>query len=253
MTPVSTQGAHARPGADEPLVHRRSGRAAPWPVQFYGSAVGKKWVMALSGLAMIGFLVGHLVGNLKVYLGAEDLNAYADALRTLLHPIMPNEVVLWIMRIGLIVALIAHVHAAASLTAMNRASRPVGYKSPRDYVAANFASRSMRWTGLIVFAYLVFHILDLTLGKTGYDYVHGDVYHNFVESMSRPLVALVYVIANLAVALHLYHGAWSMFQSMGLNNPRYNVARRVVAGGIATLIGLGNVLFPIMVQAGVIS
>src|SRR4051794_22086671 len=119
-----------RPGADAPVINPRAARPAPWPVEFYRSAVGKKWVMAVSGIAMLGFVIAHLVGNLKLYLGKEPdgrwaIDIYGEALRTLLHPIMPNQVVLWILRIGLIVALVAHVHAAASLTIMNRKARPV--------------------------------------------------------------------------------------------------------------------------------
>ena len=138
-----------RPGADAPVINPPAARRAPWPVQFYRSAVGKKWVMAISGIMMLGFVVAHLVGNLKLYLGKEPdgkyaIDVYGEALRELLHPIMPNMVVLWILRIGLIVALVAHVHAAATLTIMNRKARPTSYQSSRDYVAVNFASRSMR-------------------------------------------------------------------------------------------------------------
>ncbi|MEZ5321722.1 MAG: succinate dehydrogenase cytochrome b subunit [Microthrixaceae bacterium] len=245
-----------RPGAEAPVVNPRPKRAAPWPVTFYRSAVGKKWVMALTGVAMLLFLIGHLVGNLKIYLGAEGggyaIDHYAHALRTLLHPIMPNQVVLWILRIGLMIALVLHVHSAATLTIMNRKARPVGYQSTRDYIAANFASRSMRYTGIIVAAYLVFHLLDLTWGKTGDHFVAGRVHDNMIASMQRWPVAIAYIVANIAVAVHLYHGTWSVFQSMGLNNPRYNAARRVFAVGISTLIGVGNVLFPLLIVTRVV-
>lgn len=246
-----------RPGAQAPVIHPRPAKRAPWPVEFYRSAVGKKWAMAVSGLAMVGFLLAHLIGNLKFYLGEDEpgryaIDSYAHALRTLLHPIMPNEVVLWIMRLGLILALIVHVHAAVTLTILNKKSRPTGYQSPRDYVAVNFASRSMRYTGIIVFGYIVFHILDLTTGTLNGKFVEGAVHHNMLASMQRWPVAIVYMICNIAVAVHLYHGTWSMFQSMGLNNPTYNAARRVIAGGIATLIGVGNVLFPILIATRVV-
>ena len=246
-----------RPGAQAPVINPPAARPAPWPVQFYRSAIGKKWVMALSGLAMLGFLVAHLIGNLKLYLGKEPdgkyaIDVYGKALRTLLHPIMPNEVVLWILRIGLIVALVAHVHAAATLTILNKKARPVGYQSARDYVAVNFASRSMRYTGIIVFAYIVFHLLDLTIGTVNPDFVEGAVHDNMIASMQRCPVAIAYIIANIAVAVHLYHGTWSMFQSMGLNNPRYNAARKYFALGVSSLIGVGNVLFPILIVTRVV-
>jgi succinate dehydrogenase / fumarate reductase, cytochrome b subunit len=246
-----------RPGADAPPIFPPPGRKAPWPVEFYRSAVGKKWVMAVSGIAMLGFVVAHLVGNLKLYLGTEPdgryaIDVYGEALRELLHPIMPNMVVLWLLRIGLIVALIAHIHAAATLTMMNHAARPTRYQSSRDYVAANFASRSMRYTGVIVAGYLVFHLLDLTIGPANPNFVEGAVHDNMIASMQRWPVAVVYILCNIAVAVHLYHGTWSMFQSLGLNNPRYNAARRAFAGGISAFIGIGNVLFPILIVTRVV-
>lgn len=241
-----------RPGANAPEVHKPPRSDGPWPVEFYRSAVGKKFVMAITGIGMIGFLIAHLVGNLKFYIGEHDINLYAEELRQLLYPLLPKESVLWVMRIGLAAMLVGHVHAAYSLTNMNRTSRGVGYQSSRDYAAANFASRSMRYTGAITFLYIVFHILDLTLGKTGADFEHGEVYDNMVASMSRWPVAAIYVIANIAVAVHLYHGAWSMFQSLGLNNPRYNAARKGFAIGISALIGLGNITFPILIVTGAV-
>src|SRR5690606_10290208 len=135
-------------------VNRPPDRRAPWLVQFYGTAVGKKWVMALTGVGLWGFVFAHMVGNLKVYMGPSNgepaLDVYGEGLRTLLYPILPHHTVVWILRIGLIVMFVAHIHAAATLTAMNRRARPVDYKAPRDYVAANFASRSMRLTGVII-------------------------------------------------------------------------------------------------------
>lgn len=241
-----------RPGADAPVVHPRPARKATWPVEFYRSAVGKKWVMAITGILLLGFVVAHMVGNLKMYLGREEIDHYAEGLRTLLYPILPKEVALWGMRLGLVGALIFHVHSAITLTQMNRRARPTGYQSPRDYVAVNFASRTMRYTGLIMFLYIVFHLLDLTIGTTNPDFEHGKVYDNLVASMSRPVVAIVYIICNVAVAVHLFHGTWSMFQSMGLNNPRYNAARRAFAVGISSLILVGNVSFPVMILAGVV-
>lgn len=250
-----------RPGAQAPVINPPAPRPAPWPVEFYRSAVGKKWVMAISGIAMLGFLVAHLVGNLKVYLGTETagehagqyaIDVYGEGLRNLLYPIMPHGTVLWIMRLGLVVALIAHVHAAATLTIMNRNARPTSYQSPRHYAAVNFASRSMRWTGIIVLGYLIFHLLDLTWGPANPDFEHGAVYHNMVGSMQRWPVAIVYMLCNAAVAVHLYHGTWSMFQSLGLNNPRYNAARKAFAVGVSSVIGIGNVLFPLLIVTGVV-
>lgn len=247
----------ARPGAEAPPVHKPVDRNAPWPVQFWQSAVGKKWLMALSGVALWGFVFAHMIGNLKLYLGKEPdgkyaIDVYGESLRTLLHPIMPNHVVLWIMRIGLIGAFAIHIVAAASLTQMSRRSRPVGYQSTRDYISANFASRSMRITGVIILAYVIFHLFDLSWTGTGASWVRGEVHHNLIGSLQRPWAAAAYAIANIALGIHLFHGTWSMFQSMGLNNPRYNSIRRAVAFGMSTVVAVANLTFPILVVTKVV-
>lgn len=232
-------------------VNRRS-TSKFWPIRFYSTAVGKKWVMALTGIMLMGFVFAHMVGNLKMYLGQKDIDAYAESLHELLHPIMPNEVVLWALRLGLIAALLLHLHAAFTLTQMNRRARPTGYQSKRDYVAANFASRTMRWSGVLVLAFIIFHLVDLTRGKGGAAWKYGHVYANIDASLSRPVVAAFYIVANLLLGIHLYHGAWSIFQSLGVNNPRYNTLRRRFAQAFAATIVIGNVSFPIAVLAGVV-
>ena len=230
---------------------RKDQRKAPWPVEFYRSAVGKKWVMALSGLLLMGFVVSHLVGNLKLYLGREEINLYGEALRDMPGHLLPRTALLWVVRIGLAAAFAVHIHAAVTLTQTNRKARSKNYQSPRDYLAANYASRTMRYSGVIVLAYLIFHLADLTWGA-GPHYLRGDAYNNLVYSLQRPLIAAVYVIANLALGLHLTHGAWSMFQSLGVNNPRINAFRRHFARGFAAIVVVGNVSFPLMVQLHVV-
>lgn len=215
----------------------------------YATAVGKKYAMAISGLILMGYVFLHMVGNLKVYFGAESLNKYAEWLREIGEPALPREWLLWGMRFVLLAAVFIHIHAAYSLTRMNQRARPVPYASPRDYVAADFASRTMRWTGIIVFFFVIFHLLDLTWGPTNPDFVHGDVYHNLIASFERIPVAIIYVIANLALGVHLYHGAWSLFQSMGW----FGTWRRPFSIGFAGLIVLGNVSFPLAVMFGVVN
>ncbi|MFP5331306.1 MAG: succinate dehydrogenase cytochrome b subunit [Acidimicrobiia bacterium] len=237
-------------------------RAAPWPVEFYRSAVGKKWVMAITGIAWMGYLFAHMVGNLKVYIGflpeenAYEIDLYGEALRELLFPIMPHHVVLWILRIGLIVALVLHVHAAYSLTVMNRRARTVDYQGPREYLAANYASRTMRYSGVLVLLFIFWHLADFTWGIAPFapeTWEHGAVYANFVATFSRAPVAILYIVANLAMGLHLYHGAWSLFQSLGVNNPRFNPWRRYFAMGFTAIIVIPNVSFPIAVLTGIVS
>jgi succinate dehydrogenase / fumarate reductase, cytochrome b subunit len=227
-------------------------RRAPLPVEFYRSTLGKKWVMAVTGIILIGFVVTHMIGNLKVYLSREEINLYGEALRDIPGHLLPRTVFLWTIRLVLVAAFVFHIHAAISLARTAKKARPSNYQSPRDYLAANFASRTMRWTGPIVALYVIFHLADLTWGAANPDFVRGDPYNNLVRSFERPVVAIVYILANAALAIHLYHGTWSLFQSLGINNPKYNGARRGLAQGIAALIFVGNVSFPIAVMAGVI-
>jgi succinate dehydrogenase / fumarate reductase cytochrome b subunit len=228
-------------------------RRAPFPVELYRSAVGKKYVMAVTGIMWMGYVLSHMAGNLKIYLGAEDINHYGHWLRTLGTPFLPFSGLLWILRGGLVAAFVLHVHAAYSLTRMNQA-RDRKYESRRDFVAASFASRTMRWTGVIVLLFLAWHLADLTWGIEGVhpDYIRGDIYNNMVLSFERPLVALFYIVANLALGVHLLHGAWSLFQSLGWNHPRFNNLRRWFAYGFTILVIGGNITFPLAVLTGVI-
>src|SRR3954462_15784218 len=214
----------------------------------YSTAVGKKYVMAISGIVLMVFVLAHMIGNLKLYFGATALNNYSHWLREVGEPALPRQALLWGVRIGLLGAVIAHIVAAYQLTRINRRARPEAYRSKRDYVAADFASRTMRWTGVIVLLFVAFHLLDLTWGPANPDYVSGDPYHNIITSFERVPVALVYVLANLALGVHLYHGAWSLFQSMGWVTPW----RRQFAWVFTALIVVGNVSFPLAVMFGVV-
>jgi succinate dehydrogenase / fumarate reductase cytochrome b subunit len=228
-------------------------RPAPWPIEFYRSAVGKKWVMALTGIGLMGYVFAHMVGNLKVYMGAEDINHYGEFLRELLVPLLPRTVTLWLLRIGLTLCFVLHIHAAYSLTLMNQRARAEGkYIAKRDWQAANAASRSMRWTGVVLALFVLWHLADLTWGTVNPDFVRGDVYRNLVASFERPAVSAIYIVANIALGLHLYHGSWSLFQSLGVNNPRWNSWRRAFAIGFAAVVAVGNLSFPIAVLTGVV-
>jgi succinate dehydrogenase / fumarate reductase, cytochrome b subunit len=238
---------------------KKGNKKGPIVVELYRSAIGKKYVMAVTGLFLTLFVVGHMVGNLKMYLGtmtggkfAYHIDEYGHFLRELGSPILPHGVFLWITRILLIVAFGVHMHAAYSLTMMNRRARVTNYATKSDYQAASFASRSMRYTGTIVILYLIWHLLDLTNGIGNSQFRHGDVMNNLDTSLSRWPITIVYVVANVALAVHLFHGLWSFFQSIGWNNPRFNGAKRKFAIGIVTLITLGNVSFPLAIAAGVV-
>jgi succinate dehydrogenase cytochrome b subunit len=235
---------------------KRARRRKPFLLDIYSTAVGKKYVMAITGIIGIAFVIGHMLGNLKVYLGVVDgrydIDVYGEYLREILVPILPRTWFLWGLRIVLIAALVLHVHAAYGLTVINRKARPVKYQSARDYEIANFASRTMRWTGIIVLLFLFFHLADLSWGWFNPGFERGEVYRNLDASLSRIPVAIIYIVANIALGIHLFHGTWSLFQSMGWNNPRFNKWRRHLATGIATVIVVGNVSIPIMTLAGVI-
>ncbi len=227
-------------------------RGLPLPITFYRSAVGKKWVMAVTGVIGMGFVFAHMIGNLHSFEGASQINHYGEWLRELLDPPFPRSFVLWVMRIGLITAVALHIHAAYSLTIMNRRARPVRYQSHRDYVAANFASRTMRWTGVIVLLFLVYHLLDLSFGTSNPGFVRGEVQRNLVASFEQWPVAIAYIVANVALGVHLYHGSWSLFQTVGWNNPRLNPLRRQFAVVFAVVVTVGFISVPIGVLAGVI-
>ena len=230
----------------------RGDHKAPFVVDLYRSAVGKKYVMAITGIMLMGFVLAHMIGNLKMYLGAGDFNHYSEFLREILVPILPRTVFLWLLRFGLIIAFALHIHAAYALTRLNHRARSTNYQAKRDYVAANYASRTMRTSGIIVGLFIVWHLFDLSWTGTGFHYVRGDAYGNVDNSLSRIPVAALYVVANLALGLHLFHGAWSLFQSLGWNNPRFNRWRRNFAVGFAAIVVVGNVSFPIAVVAGIV-
>ena len=245
---TTTAPSPRRPEA-EPL--RRQGGKRPFFVAFYRSAVGKKWVMAVTGLMLMGFVLVHMIGNFKIFISKEEMNLYGEALRDLGGHLVPRTSLLWIMRIGLVAAFAFHIHAAVSLTRLNRAARPDRYQSPRDYAAVTFASRTTRWTGTIIALFVLFHLADLTWGSANSEFLRGDPYNNLVYSMERPIVAAIYIVASLTLCIHLLHGAWSLFQSLGWTSPRFNLWRRLFAAGFA-IVMLGNVAFPIAVQAGVL-
>ncbi|MEM9519603.1 MAG: succinate dehydrogenase cytochrome b subunit [Actinomycetota bacterium] len=236
---------------------RRRAPELPWPLNLYQTAIGKKYAMAITGVGLLGFVVVHMIGNLHLYEGPTEVHEYAEALRELGGHLVPREFVLWVLRLGLLTMFAVHIHAAYSLSRMN-AKANKAYAGNRDYIAVNFASRTMRWTGPIILLYLLWHIADLTLGYTSDagvtngDFVYGDVYNNVYISLSVWWITAIYVVANVALAIHIFHGAWSMFQTLGINNPRYNGLRKNFARGLATVILLGNLSFPLAVNTGLI-
>jgi succinate dehydrogenase / fumarate reductase cytochrome b subunit len=211
--------------------------------------------MAVTGIVLLGYILAHMLGNLKVYFGPEEIDGYGEALRDLGGHLVPRTHLLWLLRIGLTSAFVLHIHAAYSLTLMNRRQRPVGYESRREYLVASYASRTMVWTGTIVLLFIVFHLADLTWGTEPAatdGFVRGAVYDNLVATFSRWPVAAFYIAANLALGVHVFHGTWSMFQSLGVNSPAFNRWRRHLALGFTVVVIGGNLSFPIAVLSGII-
>lgn len=229
--------------------------------EIWRSNIFQKWLMALTGLLLVGFLLGHLSGNLLVFLGKEDINAYAHGLRTMGH-----GVVIWVVRLGLLSMFILHVLAAITLSRRNRAARPASYAkvTPRR---STIASRSMLYSGLLLLTYVLYHLAHFTwgavhsenyVGQPGWQYaladgtVVADVYRMVVASFQVPLIALLYVLAMTMVGLHLNHAIASAFQTMGVTNKRIAPAIRSIGPMLSFIIAAGFSAVPLAILAGVV-
>lgn len=213
--------------------------------RFWHSTVGKKTVMAVTGAIGLGYLIAHVIGNLLIFRGAANIDAYARFLKS-------NMGLLWSVRAILFVAVIAHIVAAYQLARISQKSRPIAYKRWRP-VGSDFASRTMRWTGPIVGIFIVYHLLHFTLGTVHPDFHEGQVYHNVTAGFRVWYVSAFYIVAMLALFGHLYHGAWSMVQSVGLNHPKYNRLVRTLATIITIVVVVGFISIPVAVLLGFIS
>jgi succinate dehydrogenase / fumarate reductase cytochrome b subunit len=213
---------------------------------FWQSTNGKKVVMAVTGAIMFLFIIGHLLGNLLVFAGPDAINSYARFLHF-------DNSLLWIVRSVLIVSVVLHIVATVQLALRNKRARPVGY-SRKESIHSSYASRTMYWSGPIVLAFIIFHLLQFTAGYIHPEaaFIAGDVYHNLVSGFQVWWVAAWYVIAIGLLGLHLRHGLWSMFQSVGLEHPEHTQTMKRAALVIATLIVLGYISIPISILAGFI-
>jgi succinate dehydrogenase / fumarate reductase cytochrome b subunit len=209
---------------------------------FFSSTLGKKWLMAVTGLILFGFVVGHMLGNLQIYLGQEQLDHYAELLQA-------NKPFLWAFRSVLLFCVSVHIWAAVVIWLRNRSARPVKYKMFQP-PGLDYAARTMVWSGPIIALFIVYHVLDFTVGTTNPDFIKGEVYHNVLASFSNPGIALVYIAANLLLAFHLYHGLWSLFQTFGWDHPRFGWIRRALAIFFSALIGAANISIPLAVLTG---
>ncbi len=217
------------------------------PVAFVASTIGRKVVMAVTGIVLCGFVFAHMLGNLQMFLpDHEAINHYGRFLREMLH-----GGGIWVVRAVLVVAVLAHIGAAWSLTRTNWKARPVPYKVVTPD-ASTYASRTMRWSGPILASFIVYHVLHFTVGIVHPVFVDGDVYRNVIVGFSVWPVSLFYVIAMLALGLHLRHGAWSMLQTLGASHPRWDGVRNRAATVFTVIIVLGFISVPLAVLAGVL-
>jgi succinate dehydrogenase cytochrome b subunit len=212
---------------------------------FWRSSVGKKVVMAITGLIMLLYLITHVLANLLVFQGPTRINAYS----AFLHG---TGGALWAARLVLLAALVLHVIAAVQLAGRRQEARPIGYAAGREPQVSTFAARTIRWGGALILAFLIYHILHFTIGSAHPDFVEGDPYHNVTTGFRNPIVVIVYLVAMAAVGLHLYHGVWSSGRSLGISPPSPTPLRRTVAVVLALMIWLGFTVIPIAVYAGVV-
>jgi succinate dehydrogenase / fumarate reductase cytochrome b subunit len=215
-------------------------------VAIYGTHIGKKIAMALSGGLLFGFLCVHMVGNLQLFVGPEKLNQYSATLHS-----MPA--LLWLARLGLLGSALVHLASAFLLWLANRRARPIRYARV-ERVAAGYAARTMIMTGPLVLLYVAYHLAHFTFGFTrglGYTHDASNVYANMVASFQLWPVALAYGVANVGLGVHLYHGAWSLLQTLGVSHPRYDGWLRSLAVAVGLVVMTGFLAVPIGVQLDV--
>jgi succinate dehydrogenase / fumarate reductase, cytochrome b subunit len=221
-------------------------------VVLWDTMVGKKVVMAVTGIVLVGFVIAHMLGNLKIFLGAQAIDTYAGFLRTMGEPLLPYGGMLWIVRIVLLTCVALHITAAVQLTRMNWAARPQGYET-KDSIATTYAARTMRWSGVILVLFIIYHLLHLTGGVVGFQpgqFRDLSVYGNVVAGFSIWYVSLFYVVAMACLCLHLDHGVWSLFQTLGWNNARRTSTLRALSLGVALAVFVGFIAVPVAVLAG---
>ncbi len=211
---------------------------------FYSTTVGKKVVMAATGVLLVLWIIGHMLGNLQIFMGAERLNAYAHFLKS-------TGELLWGVRIVMLAAIILHILAAVQITLANWKARPVGYAMKKD-IETGYAARTMIVSGPLILLYVIYHLMMFTFLQTPQGLSDTDVYGNVVKAFQQPGISAVYIVAMLVLGFHLYHGIWSMLQTLGINHPKLNRLRRVAASVLAVLIAAGYISIPVSVLLGIV-
>ncbi|MBP2364135.1 MULTISPECIES: succinate dehydrogenase [Streptomyces] len=230
----------------------RTDRRSSMTRTLWDSSVGKKTIMAVSGLIMLGYLVVHMLGNLKIFFGSDEFNHYAHWLRTLGEPFLHYEWALWIVRVVLVAAVVLHAVSAYQLSRRDIRARPNAYVHRK--ARASYATRTMRWGGIILALFIVWHILDLTTGT-----VHpggfqaGHPYQNVLDTFSTWYGNVIYIVAVLAVGLHVQHGFWSAAQTLGVGNATRDRMLKTVGNVLAVVLTAGFVSVPVAVMTGVVN
>jgi succinate dehydrogenase / fumarate reductase cytochrome b subunit len=215
-------------------------------LHFWQTTVGKKAIMAVTGFMLFGFICGHLLGNLQIFLPPEKINHYSATLKSL-------PALLWGARITLLLAVGLHIWSSFQLWLLQRDARPINYVKKAN-LNSTYASRTMLWSGPIIAAFLIFHLLHFTFGTVhpGGPFDEHNVYNNVVTGFQVWPVSFFYIVAMIMLCYHLYHGLWSMFQSLGFSHPVYTPWLRGFAKVFAILIAAGNISIPVAVLAGFI-
>lgn len=213
----------------------------------FDAAIGKKAVVAVTGVVLFGFVIVHMLGNLQIFLGPEVMNGYAATLKS-------NALILWGARSVLLLSVVLHIAFSIQLVLESNQARPVAYRTKHS-IATSYAARTMKFSGPLLALFIVYHLAHFTwpgVAMGAYRHDPHDVYSNFVNGFRVPWVTAIYLLAQTALGLHLYHGAWSLFQTLGLNHPRYNRLRETLPRALAFLVVAGNVSMPLAVLAGII-
>jgi succinate dehydrogenase cytochrome b subunit len=214
-------------------------------LEAYRSSIGKKFVIAVTGIILFLFVLGHMIGNLQLFAGSQTLNSYAAFLQS-------TGKILWVVRIIMLTVIGVHIFANLQLFFMNWGTRPVGYRVKKNR-EVSYTARTMIWSGPIIAAFVLYHLLHFTTGGAHHDFIKGDVYHVVVSGFKIWWVSAVYIVANLLLGFHLKHGLWSWFQTLGMAHPKYNNLRKHFAFFFSGLIIVGNLSMPIAVLAGWVS
>ena len=222
------------------------------PVTLYRSTIGKKVAMAVTGIILWGYVVFHMLGNLKVFTGDQHFDAYAGFIREVGSPVLDHQWFLWAARTVLLASVVIHIVAATQLSIRNANARRNDY-TRAEIVSASYASRTMRWGGVIILLFVIYHVLHLTTGTLHNDFHHGAVYDNVVAGFQIWYVTAAYTVAVIAVGAHLYHGTWSMFQTLGRNRPGLDPYIRRFSQGLAVVVTIGYLAVPFGVMTGIVS